>query len=50
MKDDGIYRNYYEEGRFMHHNPQIFRWQDRLQWWLNKVLDIRPFRDYRVLD
>lgn len=50
MKDDGTYRNYYEEGRFMHHNPQTFRWQNRLEWWLNKVLNVIPFQNYRILD
>jgi len=49
--EDGYYnkiRHYRKEGRYSHFASKQYFWQERLKWWLNKVLEISPTKNYKV--
>jgi hypothetical protein len=41
MKDE-------REGRYSHFDSKRYFWQERLSWWLSKVLEISPNKSYKV--
>lgn len=48
MRDEGDKRYYYQEGRFIHYDSGSYNWQDKLNWWINKELNINAIRSYRI--
>jgi hypothetical protein len=48
-EEDNNKIRYYREGRYSHFASKEYFWQERLSWWLDKVLEISPTKNYKKI-